>query len=158
MDSERKLQILEAADLSEWRKWLRAKQEGKDPTKAEVHGFANILFGMGDAVSYLADGYESKEILELLLYGCQCLTEDYATIPFDEMDPQDPDFGFLFEYRAKLGELKEKVQDFATRVRENGMKASRDWSEYQELDKMIGQLLPMRTSYRLQVLDKYGIS
>jgi hypothetical protein len=154
MDSERKLQILEASDFSEWRKWNRAEQQGRNPS--EVHGFGHALRGMAGAASYLADGYESKEILELLLYGYQCLTEDYATIPFDEMNPKDSDFGFLFEYRAKLGELKEKVQDFATRTRENGMKASRDWHEYQELDKMIGQL--MRTSYRLQVLDKYGIS
>jgi hypothetical protein len=153
MDSERKLQILEASDFSEWRKWKRAKQEGKDPS--EVHGFGNALLGMVGAASYLAGGYESKEILELLLYGYRCLTEDYAAIPFNEMDSQDPDFGFLFEYRAKLGELKGKVQDFATRVRENGMKASRDWREYQELDKMIGQL--MRTSYRSHILDKYGI-
>lgn len=153
MDSERKLQILEAADFSEWRKWERAKQEGKDPS--EVHGFGNALLGMAGAASCLADGYESKEILELLLYGYKCLTEDYATIPFDEMDSQDPDFGFLFEYRAKLGKIEQNVQDFATRTRENGMKASRDWREYQELHKTIGQL--MRTNYRSRVLDKYGI-
>jgi hypothetical protein len=155
MDSERKLQILEASDFSEWRKWLRDKQEGKDLTEVEVHGFGNILFGMGGAVSYLADGYESKEILELLLHGYQCLTEDYATIPFSEMDTQDSDFRFLFQYRERLNELGQKVQDFATRTLENGMKASRDWPEYQELYKMIGQL--MRTDYRSQVLVKHGI-
>lgn len=154
MDTKRKLEILAAADFSEWRKWGRAKQEGKDPS--EVHGFGNALVGMAGAASTFADGYQREKSLEILLYGYRCLSEDYATIPFYEIDPQDPDFRFLFQYRERLNELGQKVEAFATRTQENGMKASREWPEYQELDKIIGEL--MKTNYRSQVLEKYGIS
>ena len=111
---------------------------------------------MSGAASNLADGLQPQKSLEILLYGYGCLSGDYATVPFDEMDPQDPDFRFLFQYKARLDELGQKVQAFATRTRENGMRASKDWPEYQELNKMIGEL--MKTNYRSQVLDKHGIT
>ena len=139
MDTKRKLGILAAADFSTWRKWERAKQEGKDPS--EVHGFGNVLFGMSGAASNLADGLQPQKSLEILLYGYGCLSVDYATVPFDEMDPQDPDFRFLFQYKARLDELGQKVQAFATRTRENRMRASKDWPEYQELDKILFPLV-----------------
>src|SRR3989338_10147576 len=148
MDQQKKLEILAACDFSEWRGWERAKLAGKDPS--EVHGFGQILFGMGGASSYLVGGHVSEESLELLMFGYKCLSDYYATVPFEQMDPTDEDFRFLFDYKERLDEFGRKIETFAERVRANGMKASKDWLEYREVQDMIGEL--MKTNYRETVL------
>src|SRR4030067_3566974 len=126
MDLEEKKAILVACDFSEWRGWERARRQGT--SLSEVHGFGEILFGIGGAVSYLADGYESERSVESLTLGYKSLSNYYATIPFDQLDPSDEDFRFLFDYKKRLDEFGRTVDTFVERVRVNGVKASRDWS------------------------------
>ncbi len=155
MDCKRKLEILVAADFSEWREWWRAKSGGKEPSTA--HGFGHMLFGMAGAASLLAQtGCQSEERLQLLISTYQHLVADYATIPFDEMDRSDEDFRFLFDYKAGLEKLGQKVEAFASKTRAHKMKASEAWPEYQDLMTTIHGL--MKTDYRAQVLKKYNIA
>jgi hypothetical protein len=151
---ERKLEILIEADFSEWRKWGRYKKEGRDPS--EAHGFGGMLVSMGKAASNITSDISSAGMLNLMLYNYDILAADYATIPFDEMDQKDPDFAFLFRYKEKLDELGQKLKLFETRTRDNGMRASANWPEYQEFDRVMGELL--KRNYRSEVLDTYGIT
>ena len=153
MNQQRKLEILAAADFSGWRTHERATRLGQ--SIEDTNGFGIVLWGMSGAASRLAGGHQSEESLQLLLRGYAVLAAYYATIPWHEMDPHDPDFKFLFDYREKLNELGRKVELFATRTRENGMKASAEWPVYQDLDGMLGEL--MRTDYRAEVLERHGM-
>ena len=110
---------------------------------------------MSGAALYLAEGHQSEESLDLVLRAYETLAADYVTIPFGELDPSDTDFRFLFDYKERLDELGRKVEVFVSRTRANGMRASKDWPEYKELNDSIGKL--MSSDYRTQVLDRNGI-
>ena len=153
MDYQKKLEILVAYDFSLWRKIQRAKKSRATPPTEK--GFGNVLWGMSGAASSLAGGRQSEEYLDLILCAYETLAADYATISFDELDPNDTDFRFLFDYKKRLDELGRKIEVFVSRTRANGMRASKDWPEYNELDDSIGKL--MNLDYRTQVLDRNGI-
>jgi len=154
MDKQRKLEVLADCDFSLWRKIERAKQAGiTPPTKG---GFGNMLFGMSGAVSCVAENLSYDEMIGLTLDIYKMIEEDYSTVPFDEMDSNDPDFKFLFDYKEKLDELGRKIKAFDHRIKENEMVASNDWPEYNELMEFIGDL--MAKDYRSNVLKVHGIT
>jgi len=154
MDQQRKIELLVKCDFSKWRRIKRAKLAGETPLT--VSGTGNLLQGMGVMVSNIIEGNEVERFLEITLNNYRIMKEDYETVPFDEMDINDPDFKFLFDFKKGLDELGRKVYYFVCKVRENSMTVSPDWSESQELEKKILEL--DRMDYRKQVLEKYGVA
>lgn len=153
MDLEKKLQILADCDFSAWRKWKRA---GGKPTES-VHGFGDALNGLFGAVYNIVDSIGKDNDVELIYSAYGLLILDYAKVPFDEMDPQDEDFKFLFEYKEMLDELGKRLTIFIDRCHATGFKCSREWHEFKALDSLRNEMM-IKKNYRRDVLSEYGIN
>ncbi len=153
MDLQRKLELLERADLSQWRKSQRAKAAGL-PVSG-IAGLGNLLLAIAGPVSNLGAGINLGAV-ERLTEAYKAIRADYETIPFEEMDKEDEDFRFLFEYRHKINELEGKIEAFVAKVEQNNGIGQSEWPEYQELWSAIKGL--MSNNYRSIVLEKYGMA
>ncbi|MCX6706770.1 MAG: hypothetical protein NT001_01365 [Candidatus Woesearchaeota archaeon] len=146
MDYARKLEILANADFSEWRmNWERPSM--------------GMLFcGLRGAMSNLADQYEEqpKEMLQMIICAYNNMLIYYSEIPFDELDNNDEDFKFLFNFRDRLDDLGEKLEQFIDKSLEKNL-MSREWKEFQDAIHLVDKLYHASGDYREVILARNGI-
>ena len=144
MDAERKREIITGADFSE----ASVLSQGKS-------GFGQLVAGLKQSMQALLRCTTDERARRCLGNVASCyedLISYYDSIPFDEMDRDDEDFRFLFEYREKLIEAGKQIQSFLDRVEQNGLRASAEWDEYQSAISVTMELWDMMRRFRGEIL------
>ncbi len=152
MDLERKLEILQQCDFSAWRKWPAAGLEWGQTSQGFGGAISGLKYGLG---ALGENGNESR--INYCLETHQSLMDCYARIPFDEMDANDEDFKYLFDFQKKLDEIGTKLKSLADFCREHGFDKLEDRPDYKELYKDVVKLGVISGRYRDKILAKYGI-
>ena len=149
MDRERKIQILEDADFTE----RKMQPLGKI-------GFGQLVASLNACVNMLCHSKLKGDKAQYWLQGFICtynyLITYYDSIPFEEMDREDEDFKFLFEYRDMLDGAYESFVAFVDKCISNNFRGSAEWVEAQEAKLLIRELYDKMHHYRSKILKELG--
>jgi hypothetical protein len=152
MNLEEKLALLKACDFSEWRGSERASAQGL--TANSDHGFGNCLTSLNNDLYNLGRNFRAEESITGAVLKYEILSNRYATIPFEKMEPNDEDFKFLFSFKEKLEKFGSIFKIFVANYQQPGFSFEGN-PEYSELKAILRDLL--RMNYREQILAKYDI-
>jgi uncharacterized protein YdcH (DUF465 family) len=146
MEERRKLELLVKYDFSDWRYWVEGKRV-KEYWGLVGSGLAGIFYLLSaiDREDQIGAIKKFKGLEE----SYSVMISKYSEIDFSELDLEDPDFKFLFDYSEKLIDLGKEINHLEQNILEG-----RDASINKSLE-IAKELRDM--NYRDQVLDKYGL-
>ncbi len=151
MLTRRKAEILVGADFSLWRLIPRGYQTEE--------GLRTLLSGVWMAMDDFSEGTQTpEEHVTFLKSEYQLWTGYYGSIPFDKtkMDPEDPDFKFLWDWNEKLDSLGAPLEAYCNKCQQDNQLGAADWTEFKEVREILDWLI--EHDYREQVLRKYGLA
>jgi hypothetical protein len=155
MDELEKLEILAACDFSLWRKLERL---GVRTAHELITGFSHYKLRLSDAVNFLSKGMGDDKDFEDSIFCYGSMIMDYDSIPFEDLDKNDPHFSFLFEYRDLLTELGQSLRSFILRYGAEGGPGI-DGSDWEETNVFFDTLERLsERNYRKEVLKPLGIA